>query len=130
MVRAGPSSRPDARVVTPGYDRLQRSDEVRAVLRRGRRRVCDVSVVHVLERGDTDPGRLAVVASKRVGNAVQRNRAKRVLREVARVVGVAAGTDVALVARAGAAGVSTPAARAMIEHLYDGPLGTMSSLRR
>jgi ribonuclease P protein component len=109
------------------YDRLQRSDEVRAVLRRGRRRVCDVAVVHVLLRGDAGPGRLTVVASKRVGGAVARNRAKRVLREAARVVGVAQGVDVALVARVGADAVGMHSARVMLEHLYRGPLGTTAA---
>lgn len=54
----------------------------------------------MLARGDDEPGRVAVVASRRVGNAVERNRAKRVLRAAAATVGVAPGVDVALVARA------------------------------
>lgn len=57
--------------------------------------------MHVRDRDDDAPGRVTAVASRRVGNAVARNRAKRVLRAAAAEVGVAPGTDVALVARRG-----------------------------
>ena len=43
--------------------------------------------------------RMTVVASRRVGNAVQRNRAKRLLREAARAQAWRDGIDVVLVAR-------------------------------
>jgi ribonuclease P protein component len=46
------------------------------------------------DRGDTDPPRVGFTCSKKVGNAVARNRAKRRLREVARLA-------LAPVARAG-----------------------------
>lgn len=58
------------------------------------------------EWGDTS-GRLAVVAGKRLGGAVLRNRAKRVLREAARRAGGPwPGLDVILVARTGTATAS------------------------
>lgn len=41
-------------------------------------------MVLVVRRGDAKPARLGVVASRRVGSAVLRNRAKRLLREVFR----------------------------------------------
>lgn len=69
------------------------------MLRRGRRRAGDLVVVHVHVRDDDDPGRATAVASRKVGGAVQRNRAKRVLRAAAATVGLPAGVDVALVAR-------------------------------
>lgn len=51
-------------------------------------------------RGDEDaPGRVAFVAARRLGNAVFRNRCKRVLRESARICGLPqAGSDVILFA--------------------------------
>lgn len=53
-------------------------------------------------------GRTAFIAGKRLGGAVQRNRAKRVLREAARRAGAPwPGFDVALLARPGA-GAATP----------------------
>lgn len=47
-----------------------------------------------------DQARVAVVASRRVGGAVQRNRAKRLLREAARQLPLRPDVDVVLVARA------------------------------
>lgn len=62
--------------------------------------------VHVLDRPEGErpegegPGtRMTVVASRRVGGAVQRNRAKRLLREAARTRSWRAGLDVVLIAR-------------------------------
>jgi ribonuclease P protein component len=91
-------------------ERLRRSDDVRHTLRRGRSRAGAQLAVHVLVRPETAqvapahsvPGsatRLTVVASKRVGGAVRRNRAKRLMREAARTRPWRAGLDVVLVAR-------------------------------
>jgi ribonuclease P protein component len=63
-------------------------------------------VVHVAERGDASPARVGIVASKRVGHAVARNRAKRLLREASRHLSWVDGVDVVIVARAGSAGVT------------------------
>jgi len=81
------------------------------VLRSGRSRSGDRLAVHVFERPGTDAvdgtdpdvTRLTVVASKRVGNAVRRNRAKRLMREAARACAWRDGLDVVLVARAACA---------------------------
>ena len=82
-----------------------RSRKVRAVLdqarpRRGRR------VVLFLAPG---PGDWAVVATKRVGGAVERNRAKRILREAWRQVSpqIAGDLDAVLVAREAIRGATT-----------------------
>jgi ribonuclease P protein component len=53
-------------------------------------------------------GRAAVIAGKKVGNAGQRNRARRVLRAAWREVApLASSTDAVLVARAGILGAKT-----------------------
>lgn len=57
-------------------------------------------MVHAIERGDERPARVAVIASRRVGGAVQRNRAKRLLREATRHLPLRPGIDLVLVARA------------------------------
>ena len=57
------------------------------------------------ERGDADPPRFGFTCSKKVGNAVARNRAKRRLREVARLVlcpEARNGWDYVLIGRPGA----------------------------
>jgi ribonuclease P protein component len=81
------------------------SRDVRLVLERGRT-LSGTRVVMFLAPGTGD---VAVVASRRVGGAVDRNRARRILRaawrEVAHLVGDA--HDVVLVARAGVRGAKT-----------------------
>lgn len=89
--------------------RLARSADVRHTLRVGRRRAGTLCGVHVLDAASSgassgavvDQGphaRLTVVASRKVGGAVRRNRAKRLLREAARTLPWRA-VDVVLVAR-------------------------------
>jgi ribonuclease P protein component len=97
-------SRPD-RVVTARPGRLARSEDIQRVLRRGRSSAGDLLALHRLERTVTDAAdvastRFTVIASKRVGNAVRRNRAKRLLREAARARAWRDGLDLVLVARA------------------------------
>ena len=70
----------------------------------GRRRGRHVDV-HVRDREDSASPRATVVAGKRVGSAVHRNRAKRRLRAAIRQAGVPVGRDVVLVAKPGAEGV-------------------------
>lgn len=112
----------------PRAQRLTRSADVRAVLRRGRRRAGDLVVVHVLGRDDDGPGRLTVVASRRVGGAVQRNRAKRVLRAAAAEVGVADGVDVALVARRAAADSTSTAVAVELRALFPAGVGAAAEM--
>jgi ribonuclease P protein component len=88
--------------VTPvATDRLRDGRDVVAVLQGRRQRAGHLAVLHVRTDRDAGPPRVAVVASRRVGNAVDRNRAKRVLREASRQIAWAPGTDVVLVARGG-----------------------------
>lgn len=66
-------------------------------------------MVHAKLRGDGGSPRLAIVAGRRVGNAVARNRAKRRLREAVRDASLPAGVDLVLSAKAGADIVPFPA---------------------
>lgn len=85
-----------------GVVRLRRSSDVRATIRSGASAGGPGAVVHARRRGDDDPSRMTVVAGRRLGNAVTRNRAKRRLRAAVRDAPVRRGFDVVLVARPGA----------------------------
>jgi ribonuclease P protein component len=75
--------------VSPAYQRLKASErlekkaEFQKVYKRGRRLSSRFFIAYVLCR-PVGPLRVGVVASRRVGRAVVRNRAKRLLREVFR----------------------------------------------
>jgi len=99
--------------------RLQRSDDVRRALRRGSRRGGRLVVVHAFDRGDVREARLTAFASRRVGGAVQRNRAKRLLREAARMRAWPSGADVVLVARAAAAASDLASVRSDLDQVVE-----------
>lgn len=86
--------------------RLRNGRDIRAALDEGRRRGGRLLSVHVAAGESTA---VAVVASRRVGSAVDRNRAKRLLREAARRVAWQAGRHVVLVARPACATADRPA---------------------
>jgi len=74
--------------MSAGFDksrRILRRDEFLATQKSGRRLHAPHLVVIVRERGDGEPPRLGLVTSKKTGNAVRRNRIRRVLREVFRL---------------------------------------------
>ena len=67
------------------FMKLKKSSQFRTVYDEGRKLVSDYAVVFYYEHPTHREGPcFGVVASKRVGGAVERNRAKRLLREVAR----------------------------------------------
>ena len=71
-------------------------------------------MVHARTRPDGGAPRYTVVAGKAVGNAVQRNRAKRRLRGVLQTMPLRAGTDYVVVARAKGVSAPAPALRAAL----------------
>jgi ribonuclease P protein component len=98
-----PGARPRA-----GRVRLSRSADFDRVFRHGRSHAGRELVLYVFPRGESEPPRLGLSVSRKVGGAVQRNRVKRLLREAFSVEGgrLPAGTDAVVVARHEANGLS------------------------
>jgi ribonuclease P protein component len=104
--RAASGCPPSAAVVC-GLDHLKRRSDYVRVARRGWSRATPGVVVQVCrqEKGDGEserPARIGVTVTRKVGNAVTRNRVRRRLRAVARTVmpaTAAAGFDYVLIGR-------------------------------
>jgi ribonuclease P protein component len=77
-------------------ERIRRRAEFQNVYERGVRvrGRCSTTFILATDRG---VGRLGIAATKKLGGAVQRNRAKRLIREVFRRNKIAAGFDVVVV---------------------------------
>ncbi len=72
---------------TPGVPApLKRRAEFLRVASKGRKAAVHGLVLQVLARGDEAPARVGFTVTKKVGNAVVRNRTKRRLREAARLL--------------------------------------------
>lgn len=90
---------------SPRRGRLSRSGEFDRVLRNGRSQAGREFVLYVFPRGsDTEPTRLGLSVSRKVGGAVDRNTVKRMVREafVSERDRLPGGTDVVVIARPGA----------------------------
>ena len=79
-------------------ERIRRRADFQQVYSRGVRIHGRFSTVFVLPNNQ-GVGRLGIAATKRFGGAVQRNRAKRLIREIFRRNKIAAGFDVVVVPR-------------------------------
>jgi ribonuclease P protein component len=89
----------------PRVARIRRSREFREIAEGGRRHSSSAFVVLVRPASPSGRTRLGITASRRVGNAVVRNRVKRRIREWFRRTGRAQlpGLDVVVIARASSA---------------------------
>jgi ribonuclease P protein component len=99
--------------------RLTRPSDVRRALSKGRQRGGRLLSLHAFEVDASGPfeTRVTVVASRRVGNAIRRNRAKRLLRVAARAQAWRGGLDVVLVARTPCADSGAEDVRRELEQL-------------
>ncbi len=86
--------------ISPG--RLTRRADFLRVAAKGRKAPMPGLVLQALKRGDDAPARLGFTVTKKVGNAVIRNRTRRRLKEAARLLlrdQPLAGADVVLIGR-------------------------------
>jgi ribonuclease P protein component len=79
-------------------ERIRRRAEFQDIYERGYRIRGRFGTLFLLARG-AGPGRLGIAATRKLGGAVERNRAKRLIREVFRRNKIAPGVDVVVVPR-------------------------------
>jgi ribonuclease P protein component len=105
----------------PTLDRLSSPSAFRAVFSTGRSYARGSVVVYVAKREESGPARAGYVVSRKVGGAVARNRAKRLLRESLRLQGgeIPEGTDLVIVARPSIAGSSYQTVAADLRAVLD-----------
>jgi ribonuclease P protein component len=95
------TAEPSASALRPA--RLKRRAEFLRAAAKGRKMATEGLILQVLRREDPGPVRLGFTVTRKVGNAVVRNRVRRRLREAARLVlagRAAAGADLVLIGRA------------------------------
>ena len=88
--------------MTAAPQRLRKRAEFLRVASAGRRAAVHGLVLQAMARGDHAPARLGFTVTKKIGNAVERNRTRRRLREAARLVlrdRPLAGFDLVLIGR-------------------------------
>jgi ribonuclease P protein component len=110
--------------------RLSRSGDFDRVYRQGRSTGGREFVVHVFPReASLDPPRVGLSVSKKVGDAVTRNRIKRVLREAVAELesNLAAGSDLVITARADAVDLDAREGQAGVERELRGLLQRTSA---
>jgi ribonuclease P protein component len=81
--------------------RIRRRPEFKAVYERGQRVSGRLMTVFLFTRSGNGPARLGIAATRKFGGAVQRNRAKRVIRDVFRKTLHPPDLDVVVVPRSG-----------------------------
>jgi ribonuclease P protein component len=72
--------------MAPAAERLKRRTEFLRVAAKGRKAAVHGLVLQALPRADTAPARLGFTVTRKVGNAVIRNRTRRRLKEAARLL--------------------------------------------
>ncbi|WP_082685550.1 ribonuclease P protein component [Ferroacidibacillus organovorans] len=88
--------------------RMRSNREFRFVFTRGRSQANKYYVLYVVPKQRSEISKIGLSVSKKVGNAVIRNRVKRILREILRerISLFSEGYDVVIIARKDAAGLS------------------------
>jgi ribonuclease P protein component len=95
-----------SRPAIPDDRRLHSRTDIRAVFAARASGQSTAAVVRCRVRGDEGPARWTVVAGRKLGGAVVRNRAKRRLRAALRTLALPAGVDLVVIGRPAA--VTTP----------------------
>jgi len=104
------------RLTLPSGSRVRRSSEVRRAFDRGRSAASGAVVVYAFDRGDGLPPRYGLVVGRKWGDAVTRNRIRRLLREGFRTCrpSLPPGMDLLLLPRGRLEGRRMPEVRRML----------------
>jgi len=91
----------------PKETRLRKKGEFRKIYDQGRKYFGRYLILFVVKK-DSETNRYGIVASKKVGKAVIRNRSRRQIREIVRSArgNIASGNDIILVVKSSAVGAS------------------------
>jgi len=99
------------------YGKLKKSWQFRKVYKEGDKYYGNLFILYVLPNR-TQETRIGLTVTKKVGISVQRNRIKRVIREVMRLSkGIAPGNDLVIIARKAAVDLKYSQAQRSITHL-------------
>lgn len=99
------------------YERLKKSWQFRKIYKEGDKYFSNLFILYVLPN-NTRGNQLGLTVTKKVGISVQRNRIKRVIREVFRSLeGVTPGNDLVVVARKSAVNLKYSQARESLIYL-------------
>lgn len=100
--------------------RLKRRDDFKKVFRVGRSTANREFVVYLLSRKGSGPIRFGMSISKRVGNAVVRNRIKRTVKEICRhwTVDMLSDVDVVIIVRKPVATMNFKQIKSSLRHVF------------
>ena len=99
------------------YGKLKKSWQFRKIYKEGDRYFSNLFILYVLPN-NTRENRIGLTVTKKVGISVQRNRIKRVIREVFRLLeGITPGNDLVVVARRSAVNLKYSQARESLTYL-------------
>ncbi|KYP80785.1 ribonuclease P protein component [Ferroacidibacillus organovorans] len=98
---------------------MRSNREFRFVFTRGRSQANKYYVLYVTPKQKSEPSKIGLSVSKKVGNAVIRNRVKRILREILRqrIPRFSEGYDIVIIARKDASAISFRESEAAIDAL-------------
>jgi ribonuclease P protein component len=99
-------------------ERIRRRDDFQRVYTQGVRRHGQLVTLFLL-RNQLDIGRLGIAATRKFGGAVERNRAKRLIRDVFRRNKIAPGFDIVAIPKRGLLEASQSALEAEFRRLLD-----------
>ncbi|ADI00807.1 ribonuclease P protein component [Salisediminibacterium selenitireducens] len=100
--------------------RLRKNEDFQTVFKHGKSVANRQFVVYTFDRNDQDPSRFGLSISKKIGNAVTRNRIKRLVKEVIRhqLDHLPLGQDVVIIARKPVATMDFHDVNKSIHHVF------------